>query len=94
MLYRKKLWMKNFFIITFYVKKFVEKLKKNQNRTKKLKNYHFKLLKDLSNYCKYEDFKELRDIEYAKIIQGSHTNQFQIKLKKFKFCKYLYFFSN
>ena len=89
--YKKKIWRKNIFLIAFYVKRFILRLRINKNNANKLKYFHYKLLKDFFCYKhenkNFHNFKELREEEYIKIIQGSHTKQLNLLSKKLHFCK-------
>ena len=50
--YKKNIWIKNFFAVTFYIKKFVNLLKNSsiKFRYQKLGKYHHDLINDKSNY--------------------------------------------
>ena len=88
----KEIWIKNFFVITFYVKVFIEKLKQNVQRYKmaKLNQIHYKIIGDISNENHSVVKNTLRDKlkkEYIEIIENSRSNILKFKLNLAKHCK-------
>ena len=92
----KIIWKKEFFVICYFISKFIYKLKLvlMSRKFKKLHHNHFEILNDLSH--SYKEIRSLNFIddlqnEYNKIIESSHSNEFKIKLKLLKFCNFFLF---
>ena len=91
---KNNVWKKNYFVICFFVSKFLKKLKSNlmSQKFKKLNHFHFDYIFDQSYIYKEINVVNLRDklnVEYNKIIELSHSNQLKIKIKMLIFCNIL-----
>ena len=78
--YKKYIWKKNWMIIIYYAKIFIEKMKLN-NKLNQLKLFHFKILNELSipneenQLMDYETKKTRIRLELMKM---SHTNALKV----------------
>ena len=84
------IWIKNFFIITFFISKFIRKLKSKKINYENLKPYHLKILKEASvlnmkSSNLFSDLKNLKKEEFLEITQSSHTNKAKIWYQTSKF---------
>ena len=89
--YRRNLWKKNFFVILFYIKIFLEKLKKNSSKFKlmKLKKFHYDLINDYSHISgdlSIFNYNEKLNDEWNKIIINPQKNKLSYKFQKAYFC--------
>ena len=88
--YKRKLWKKSFFIITFFVSKFIGKIKSEIKRYNSLKKIHFKTINDLSHYVLENTILEQeKKLEYSNITSISQTNVYRIIFLKAIFCIYI-----
>ena len=97
--YHQKIWRKNFFIIIFFVKKFMIKILLNHKNSKmnNLNKLHFDLIDDLAYFYQNEQNEKIINKEkwkkkFLKIVQASHSNKLKISFKKFIYCKKKYNF--
>ena len=77
--YKKKIWKKGLFVISYYVKLFIVRLKHNINmqKFKRLRQYHFNIINDVTymhGINTQMTFKDKLNAEYKNIVQASHTN--------------------
>ena len=58
--YKSEKWIKNFFVIGFYVKIFIKRLKENSSffKLKKLKDFHFNIINDLTYFKEEKSLKK------------------------------------
>ena len=87
-----KIWKSNYFVIIFYVKTFIEKMKANyaKGRYKKLSSFHFSIIDDLGNIKDEKQNLNILDrmkLNYQEIIHASHTYHSKLIMKKMIFCK-------
>ena len=90
--YGRRLWMKNFFVILFYVKIFIFKMKRvlSKNVYLKLKKINFDIINDKAHFSKkYSilNYKEKLNNEWNKIIEDPLKNKILSKYRKGRFCK-------
>ena len=87
--YRKNIWIKNYFVICYYVKLFIYKLNRKNIRKKfeELKKIHFDLIQDKSFFLKQSEdpsYKIELEKEYQQILMKKGS-KFMYRFRKFKF---------
>ena len=88
-----RIWKINFFVILFYVKIFVERMKSNAIRLRfsKLSHMHYEIINDNSIIHKEIDSTKKLKLslaeEYCRIVRESHSNKLKMKISLLYFGK-------